>query len=209
MFRHGIHTSGVFSAPGMTPDRQKIFSEELNRVRGVDQAGRHIILPGVVSWVKMGMTMEEAQILGTKELLLTDMARIFRIPPHMLADLSRATYSNIEEQAREFLDYTISYWTVGWTQRLAKAVLTPSERKRGYFFRFDSDALRQANFAQRYAGYQSSIQSGWQTRNEVRAKEGLPALDGLDEPLRPLNMAPEGVLMEKEAEPEPDPTPVP
>ena len=88
-------------------------------------------------------------------------------------------------------------------------MLTPSERKRGYFFRFDSDALRQANFAQRYAGYQSSIQSGWQTRNEVRAKEGLPALDGLDEPLRPLNMAPEGVLMEKEAEPEPDPTPVP
>jgi len=116
---------------------------------------------------------------------------MFRVPPHMIGDLERATFSNIEHQSTEFVTFTLSPWLAIWEQAIYRDLLSPAERER-YFAEFLVDGLLRGDTASRYQAYQSAITTGWMAPNEAREKENMNPRDGGDELMRPLNMAQAG-----------------
>lgn len=140
---------------------------------------------------EVGIKHTDAQFLETRRYKDSDIARIFRVQPHKVGILDRATYSNIEMQAIEFVTDTMLPWFVRWEQTLSMALLDVEERDE-LFFEFNVNGLLRGDAKARSDFYGSGIQDGWMTRNEVRERENLNPLDGLDTPLEPLNMAPAG-----------------
>ncbi|MGE5193883.1 MAG: phage portal protein, partial [Deltaproteobacteria bacterium] len=117
-----------------------------------------------------------------------EIARLFRVPPHLISDLEQATFSNIEQQSLEFVIYTMMPWFTRWEQEISRSILLESERAR-YFAEFLIDSLLRGDTASRFAAYTTAINAGWMTRNEVREKENLNQDNAqLDKYLVPLNM---------------------
>ena len=138
---------------------------------------------------EVGVTNKDAQFLELRKFQITDIARLFRVPPHMIADLDRATFSNIEQQSLEFVMHTMTPWAERWEASIESELLFDGDDLE---VEFDFANLMRGDAASRSTYYQSGIQNGWLTRNEARIAENLNPLQGLDEPLRPLNMVEEG-----------------
>ena len=196
---NGPHLPGFLRAPRVSDKQIDMLSEVMRQSRGVQQAGKIPVYPGEVEFVKVGMHADEAQLLDSRMFNLGDTCRLFRVQPHLLFDLTNATYSNIEEQQKSFLDMTIMSWLTRWEQALRISLLTKAERKRNMYFHFGTDELLRARQLDRYKAYSVAINWGFMNRNEVRAKEDLAPAEGLDDFLQPVNMAIVG------AEPEPEP----
>ena len=94
------------------------------------------------------------------------------MPPHLVGDLDRATFSNIENQSLEFVRYTLNPWVVRWEQALNKALLLPSEKSR-YFVRFNIDGLMRGDYQSRMQGYATARQNGWLSANDIRELEDM------------------------------------
>jgi hypothetical protein len=124
---------------------------------------------------------------------------LFRVPPHMIADLDRATFSNIEQQSLEFVMHTMTPWAERWEASIEADLLPDGDALE---IEFDFANLMRGDAASRSAYYQSGIQNGWLTRNEARISENLNPIAGLDQPLRPLNMVEEDDAEEAENESE-------
>lgn len=167
--------------------------------QGLSNAHRTKILEEGMDISTIGIPPNEAQFLETRKFQVTEIARIFRVPPHMLADLDRATFSNIEQQSLDFVINTLRPWLVRHEQAIYRDLLTPVER-RNHFAKYVVEGMLRGDTATRYMAYTTAVNTGFMTRNEVRELEDLNPLDGLDEPLLPLNM------MEAGAEP-PQPEP--
>ncbi|HEY1723967.1 MAG TPA: phage portal protein [Steroidobacteraceae bacterium] len=128
----------------------------------------------------------DSQFLETRQFQVIDIARIFRVPPHLVMDLTRGTFSNIEQQSLEFMAYTMA----PWAERLESSIefnFLPDEED--WTTEFDMRHLMRGDSAARAGYYTSGINAGWLTRNEAREAEGMNKLPGLDEPLTPMNMA--------------------
>jgi hypothetical protein len=143
----------------------------------------------------VGVTNKDAQFLELRKFQITDIARLFRVPPHMIADLERATFSNIEQQSLEFVMHTMTPWAERWEASIESELLLESD---DIEIEFDFANLMRGDAASRSSYYQSGIQNGWLTRNEARVAENLNPLDGLDQPLRPLNMVEENAAEDLE-----------
>lgn len=137
-------------------------------------------------WKTITMSPEAAQMLQTRTFALQDICRIFMVPPHLLGDLSRSTFSNIEHQDIEFVKHYLRPTVKMYEQELDRKLLFDDEA--GHLeTKFSLDGLLRGDMAARTAMYQSGIQSGWLSRNEAREMEHLPPKDGLDEMLYPGN----------------------
>jgi HK97 family phage portal protein len=110
------------------------------------------------------------------------------MPPHKVGLLDKATFSNIEHQALEYVVDTLLPWLVRWEQRCTASLLSKAEQDE-YFFEFLVDGLLRGDQAARYKAYKDAVLTGFMSRNEVRQKENLNPVEGLDEFLTPLNMA--------------------
>lgn len=132
---------------------------------------------------------KDAQFLETRDYTRSQIAGVFRVPPHKIGDLSRATFSNIEHQSLEYLSDSLLPRLVRWEQALTRALLTEKEQET-LFFEFMVDALLRADFKTRMDGYAVAIQNGIMNSNEARAKENMNPREGGDEFLRPANMLP-------------------
>lgn len=152
---------------------------------------------------EMGIKHTDAQFLETRRYKDTDIARIFRVQPHKVGILDKATFSNIEQQAIEFVQDTMLPWFVRWEQTLTMALLEVEERDE-LFFEFMVDGLLRGDAKSRSDYYAKSIVNGWLTRNEVRDMENRNPLEGLDKPLEPLNMTPAGSRGDGEDDAPPD-----
>jgi len=148
---------------------------------------------------EVGVTNKDAQFLELRKFQITDIARLFRVPPHMIADLERATFSNIEQQSLEFVMHTMTPWAERWEASIESELLLEGD---DIEIEFDFANLMRGDAASRSSYYQSGIQNGWLTRNEARVSENLNPIDGLDEPLRPLNMVEEGSAEDLETDAE-------
>lgn len=123
---------------------------------------------------------------------MEEIARIFRIPPHMLADLDKATFSNIEQQSLEFVIYTLGPWIKRWEQAMTKALLSLDEKK-NYCIKFNTDGLLRGDYQSRMSGYATARQNGWMSANDIRRLECMdliPAEQGGDLYLVNGNMMP-------------------
>ena len=171
------HTKLLYVAPETLTKQENIdFLASLKRSPAFDA----VELTFIKDAKELGRDMRKFQI--------TDIARLFRVPPHMIADLDRATFSNIEQQSLEFVMHTMTPWAERWESSIEADLLPDGDALE---IEFDFANLMRGDAASRSAYYQSGIQNGWLTRNEARISENLNPIAGLDQPLRPLNMVEE------------------
>lgn len=193
-------TGGWIEFPGSFKDAEakKVFRESYQQAQSGANRGKVLVLENGMKFHEVGVTNRDAQFLELRKFQITDIARLFRVPPHMIGDLDRATFSNIEQQSLEFVMHTMTPWAERWEASI-EAELLPDDD--GLEVEFDFANLMRGDAASRAGYYQSGIQNGWLTRNEARLAENLNPLEGLDEPLRPLNMTEESDAEEAKDEP--------
>ena len=165
-----------------------MFRESYQAAQSGSNRGKVLVLENGMKFHEVGVTNKDAQFLELRKFQITDIARLFRVPPHMIADLDRATFSNIEQQSLEFVMHTMTPWAERWEASIEAELLPDGDALE---IEFDFANLMRGDAASRSAYYQSGIQNGWLTRNEARISENLNPIAGLDQPLRPLNMVEE------------------
>ena len=193
LFANGAKTSGVLTYPGeLSAEGLANLRESFaKKYQGNENAHKPIVLESGATFTPNSINPDDAQFLETKEFGTSDIARWFQIPPHMLANLKDATFSNIEHQGQEFVTMALLVWLTRWEQELNYKMFVSANRGR-LFAEFNVNALVRGDIKTRFAAYQTAIMAGWLTRNEARQLENLNSLEGLDEPLQPLNMVPVG-----------------
>jgi HK97 family phage portal protein len=159
------------------------------------------ILENGLTYKQIGLTAADAQLLETRQFTVAEICRWFSISPHLVGDLSRATFSNIEQLALDFIKFTLTAWLTRWEQELWRCVLTPEEKAQGYFFKHNVNALLRGDFQSRMAGYATMLQNGIASVNEVRDLEDWNPTDGGDDHHIQLNMQslPGGVPLTSQA----------
>lgn len=192
-FGSGAAPGGVLEHPGkLSKDAQDNLRKSWNEMHsGLSNQHRLAILEEGMKWNKIGIPPDDAQFLETRKFQKNEIASFFHIPPHMIGDLERATFSNIEEQALEFVVYTMRPWLVRWEQSINQKLLNPDERA-DYFAEFLVDGLLRGNIQARYQAYATGRQWGWLSANDIRELENqnpLPGEEG-DIYLNPMNMVP-------------------
>ncbi|WP_414733878.1 phage portal protein [Acetobacterium carbinolicum] len=171
-FSNGANPGGVLEHPGVVKDPKRV-RESWNAVyQGSSNAHRIAVLEEGMRFTSIGIPPEQAQFLETRKFQINEIARIFRIPPHMIGDLEKSSFSNIEQQSLEFVKYTLDPWVIRWEQSMQKALLSDSEKSQ-YFIRFSVDGLLRGDYASRMAGYATGRQNGWLSTNDIRELENL------------------------------------
>jgi len=189
IFENGAKPGGVLEHPAQLSGKaRENLRQSWNEMhQGPGNSGRIAILEEGMTFKGITIPPEDAQFLQTRKFQVGEIARIFRIPPHMLADLDRATFSNIEQQSLEFVVYSIMPWLKRIEQILSKELLTPAERK-VYFIEFLVDGLLRGDIKTRFEAYGIARQNGWMSANEIRIRENMNPVPGGDDYLIPLNM---------------------
>ena len=131
-----------------------------------------MVLEEGVDYQQISIPPEEAQFLETRKFQIDEIARLYRVPPHMIGDLEKSSFNNIEQQSLEYVKYTLNPWVVRWEQSLQKALLNPAEQKR-YFIKFNVDGLMRGDYQSRMAGYAVGRQNGWLSANDIREMENM------------------------------------
>jgi HK97 family phage portal protein len=160
---------------------------------GARKAGGIAVLEEGMSLDTLSMSNEDLQLLETRKFTRSEIAALFRVPAHMIGDMERSTFSNIEHQAIEFVQHCIRPWAVRFEQVLHAALLSDTpQQKRSYFFEFQLDGLLRGDIHSRYQAYQVGRQAGFLSINDIRRLENLDPVAGGDDYLEPLNMQPVG-----------------
>lgn len=171
-FANGANPGGVLEHPGVVKDPARI-RESWNAVyQGSGNAHRVAVLEEGMKFQSIGIPPEQAQFLETRKFQINEIARIFRIPPHMIGDLEKSSFSNIEQQSLEFVMYTLDPWVVRWEQAIQRALFSESE-KRQFFVKFNVDGLLRGDYESRMNGYAVGRQNGWLSSNDIRELENL------------------------------------
>jgi HK97 family phage portal protein len=158
---------------------------------GLPNAHKAAVLEEGLDVATLGVTNRDAEFLALRKYQVAEIARIFRVPLHMLAELDRATFSNIEQQSLEFVIYSLMPWLRRWEGVIARDLMSAKMRA-GYFAEFLVDGLLRGDVAARGAFYVQMIQNGVLSPNEVREMENRNPRDGGDTYLEPMNMVPQG-----------------
>lgn len=146
------------------------------------------ILENGIQYKQIGLSAADAQMLETRLFNIHEICRWFGVSPHLVGDLSRATFSNIEQLAMEFVKMTLSSWITRWEQELWRCVLTDEEKSQGFFWKHNLNALLRGDFASRVAGYATMLQNGVYSVNEVRDLEDMNPVEAGDDHHIQLNM---------------------
>jgi len=171
-FANGAAPSGVLEHPGTIKDPQRVRDSWNAAYQGSSNAHKIAVLEEGMKYTPIGISPEQAQFLETRKFQINEIARIFRVPPHMLADLEKSSFSNIEQQSLEFVKYTLDPWVVRWEQSMCRVLLSESE-KPAYFIKFNVDGLLRGDYASRMSGYATARQNGWMSANDIRELENL------------------------------------
>ena len=171
-FANGANPGGVLEHPGVVKDPARIRESWNSVYQGSSNAHRVAVLEEGMKFQSIGIPPEQAQFLETRKFQLNEIARIFRIPPHMIGDLEKSSFSNIEQQSLEFVMYTLDPWVVRWEQAIQRALFTENE-KRQYFVKFNVDGLLRGDYQSRMNGYAVGRQNGWLSANDIRELENL------------------------------------
>jgi len=171
-FANGANPGGVLEHPGVIKDVQRVKESWNAGYQGSGNAHKIALLEDGMKFHAIGIPPEQAQFLETRKFQINEIARIFRIPPHLIGDLEKATFSNIEHQSLEFVKYTLDPWVVRWEQSLMQALLLPME-KAEYFIKFNLDGLLRGDFKSRNESYATGRQNGWLSANDIRELEDM------------------------------------
>lgn len=178
-------------------DAKTGFRDSWQQAQAGANRGKTAVLENGMKYHELGLKNVDAQFIEGRKLKISDIARIFRVPPHMIADLERSTNNNIEWQSLEFVKFTMLPWAERWEAAIEDQLLGPDE---GLEVEFDFWALERGDMKSRAEYYNLGITGGWLLRNEARTSEGRNPLPGLDKPLQPLNMKTPGEKVEPPSE---------
>jgi len=197
-YANGTRLAGVLEHPQSLSDGAgaRLRENWSNVYAGAANSGKVAVLEEGMKFNPLTMPLEDAQYIESRKFQVTDIARIYRIPPHMVGDLDRATFSNIEQQGIEFVVHTMMPWVARWEQEINRRCFPQNGRQ--MFVKFNLGGLLRGDLNSRYTAYSLGRQWGWLSINDIRALEDMnPIADG-DTYLQPLNMQPAGT-------PPPDP----
>ena len=204
-------TSGARGTPASSPGRRtprsgatrprSNFRKAVDEYMGEgERAGRPMFLEDGMTWQSAGITMADAEFLGTLQHGVADVCRWYRVPQHKVQELLRSTNNNIEQQSLDYVVDSLQAWAVRWEQAIKRDLIEAPQ----YFAKHNLNGLMRGDSAGRATFYATGIQWGYMTRAEVRKLEDLNPIEGLDEPLLPLNMTTQG---DEEAQEPPQPAP--
>ena len=171
-FANGAQPSGVLEHPGTIKDPARVRESWQSTFGGSHNANKVAVLEEGMKYTPISISPEQAQFLETRKFQIDEIARIFRVPPHMVGDLDKSSFSNIEQQSLEFVKYTLDPWVSRWEQSMARSLLT-AEEKKGYFVKFNVDGLLRGDYQSRMNGYAVGRQNGWMSANDIRELENL------------------------------------
>lgn len=180
-FNNNANPGGVLEHPGVIKDPDRLRESWQAQFSGMN-AHKIAVLEEGLKFHQISIPPEQAQFLETRKFQIDEIARIFRVPPHMVGDLDKSSFSNIEQQSLEFVKYTLDPWVIRWEQAIHQSLLLPSEKKR-YFSKFNVDGLLRGDYASRMTGYSTARQNGWMSANDIREMENMnkiPAEEGGD-----------------------------
>ena len=188
-YKNDARPNFVFEYPGKLGDEgeQNINESWDKRHKGVGNAHKHAVLEEGLKIHELSITPENAQFLESRKFQVTDIARIFRVQPHMIGDLEKATFSNIEMQSLEFIMYTVGPWLSKWEQAISRTLLSQEDQQR-YYAEFVLDALLRGDIKSRYWAYGTGRQWGWLSANDILEMENRNPIEGGDVYLQPMNM---------------------
>ena len=170
-FGNNANPSGVLEHPGVIKNPDKL-RDAWHRAYGGRNAHKVAVLEEGVKFTPISIPNNEAQFLETRKFQIEEIARMYRVPLHMIGDLDHATFSNVEHLSLDFVKYSLDPWIVRWEQSLQKALLSDSEKGR-YFIKFNVDGLLRGDYASRMQGYSIGIQNGFLCPNDVRELEDM------------------------------------
>ena len=194
LFSNGVRPSGILKMAGHLKDEEtrKRFKQSFREAyAGSAKSGETLLLEDGLEWSQVGMTSEDAQFLETRQFQKSEIASIFRVPPHMIGDLTRATNNNIEHQSLEFLTHTLGPWITCFEQAVTRDLIPQSEQE-DLVAEFLADAMLRGDIQTRYKAYASGRQWGFLSANDIRRKENMNPIEDGDEYLTPVNMLPAG-----------------
>lgn len=171
-FANGASPSGVLEHPGVLKDPAKVRDSWNAVYQGSANAHKVAVLEEGMKYQQIGIPPEEAQFLETRKFQLNEIARLYRIPPHMIGDLEKSSFNNIEQQSMEFVKYTLDPWVIRWEQAMQKALFLPEEKKQ-YFLKFNVNGLMRGDYESRMTGYSIGRQNGWLSANDIREMEDM------------------------------------
>ncbi|WP_175663065.1 phage portal protein [Burkholderia ambifaria] len=192
-FMNGTTLSGVIERPKESPalkDQASVdrITDGWNaKFGGSGNAKKVALLQEGMTFRPLSMTNVDAALIDALRLSALDIARIYKIPAHMVNELERATFSNIEHQEIQFVIYTLLPWVKRHEQAKTRDLLLPSERKQ-YFIEYNLAGLLRGDQSSRYAAYAVGRQWGWLSINDIRRLENMPPVEGGDIYLSPMNM---------------------
>lgn len=170
-FANGATPSGILTHPGVIKNPEAM-RESWSKGFGGRNSHKVAILEEGMNYTPISIAPNEAQFLETRKFQLNEIARIFRVPPHMVGDLEKSSFSNIEQQSLEFVKYTLDPWVSRFEQAMTRRLLTDDEKKK-YYIKFNVDGLMRGDYQSRMNGYATARQNGWMSANDIRALENL------------------------------------
>ena len=171
-YANGAAPSGVLEHPGTLKDPARVRDSWNSTFGGSSNSHKVAVLEEGMKYTPISISPNEAQFLETRKFQINEIARIFRVPPHMVGDLEKSSFSNIEQQSLEFVKYTLDPWVIRWEQALYRTLLS-EEEKQTLFFKFNVEGLLRGDYASRMNGYATARQNGWMSANDIRELEDL------------------------------------
>ena len=194
LYSNGLLQRSVLKHPGaLTDAAHNRLKDDFDAKRGLIGAGGSLILESGMEVQELGMTSMDAEFMASRKHQISDVARWFLVPPHMIGDTEKSTSwgTGIEQQSLGFHQHTMNYWYVLWEQVIRRDLI-PQEDRQTYFSRFLVEGLLRGDIATRYAAYSIGRQWGWFSANDILELEDrnpLPGDQG-DIYISPLNMVP-------------------
>ncbi len=191
LYKNGVKPSGVLKHPGkIGPEATETLRGQFEKkYAGLSNSSRPLLLEEGMEWIALSINPDDAQFLETRKFQRSEIAGIFRVPAHLVNDLERATFSNIEHQTLEFVVHSLRPWLKRWEQAINRDLLAPAERDE-YFAEFKIDDLLRGDFKSRMEGLALQIQNGILSPNEARIIENMNPRDGGEEYWKPTSMYP-------------------
>ena len=171
-YANGAAPSGVLEHPGTIKDPARLRESWTQTFGGSSNSNKVAVLEEGMKYTPISISPNEAQFLETRKFQINEIARIFRVPPHMVGDLEKSSFSNIEQQSLEFVKYTLDPWVSRWEQNMMRSLLAADE-KATYFIKFNVDGLLRGDYQSRMNGYAIGRQNGWMSANDIRELENL------------------------------------
>lgn len=174
-FKNGAQPMGVLEHPSVVEDPERLRREWSEKYGGTNNAHKVVVLEEGMHFSPISLPPEDSQFLSTREFGVEEICRIFRVPPHMVQSLKRATFSNIEHQSIDFVVHTLDPWLVRIEQAITKDLLLENE-KDAYYPKFNVDGLLRGDAESRMKAYAQEITNGFLSPNDARRKENLPPI---------------------------------